>query len=351
MKKIAFFLNNLNVGGIQKSFINMMKRLDYNNFEIDLYLVNKERFYNDEFPSKLNVIYIDEFPSLFKFLPFIFSKSKNINILPKDYDVAIDFDSYQNITAWGAIKTKAKHKVMWIHNDVEKKYKEDIKYRILHFFFKNKYKYFDTFVSVSDGIVKSFKQLNNIDDKRKFITIPNYIDTEEIINKSKEKVNFKVDKNIYNFVSIGRLCHQKGYDICLDLLYSLKRKRKDFHYYIIGDGPDRLKLETQIKELELTNYVTFLGNQNNPYNYAKLMDGLILTSRYEGQGMVLLEAICLGLEIFMPKHLEKYNKGLVGKKDMLSSLVKATKKRKTTNKLYEYNKNIEKELNNLFLMK
>ena len=60
----------------------------------------------------------------------------------------------------------------------------------------------------------------------------------------------------------------------------------------------------------MNEFITLLGNQPNPFKYLKLMDGFVLTSRYEGQGMVLWEAKALGLEIFMSKNLEKYNDGL-----------------------------------------
>ena len=101
--------------------------------------------------------------------------------------------------------------------------------------------------------------------------------------------------------------------------------RKDIHLYLIGDGPDREALLAQCDQLNLNDYVTFLGNQENPFPYLAQMDGFALDSRYEGQGMVLWEAKAVGLTLFLPKRLEKYNAGLSGCGDMVEALSKARK--------------------------
>ena len=66
-----------------------------------------------------------------------------------------------------------------------------------------------------------------------------------------------------------------------------------------------------------------MGSQKNPFEYMKKMDAFVITSRYEGQGMVILEAKVIGLPIFIPKHLEKYVEGIEGciniEKDILGA--------------------------------
>ena len=58
----------------------------------------------------------------------------------------------------------------------------------------------------------------------------------------------------------------------LDNIKQLSNVRKDFHLYIIGDGDEKEKLIEQMKRLDLEQYVTFLGNQKNPFKYLKEMD-------------------------------------------------------------------------------
>lgn len=344
MKKIAIFQNNLSVGGIQKSLINLLQNIDMSKYQIDLYLFENQTFFDVEIPKGVNVIIQKKSCRASKFIYFDLYKKIKKNIYSgKQYDVAIDFDSYQFDTAFGAISVKAKKRVIWIHNDVEIKIRNEIKYRILHYFFKGKYKYFDEYVAVSKGIVESFKRTNKT--KNKIIhVIPNYINTKEIIEKSKEQSELQVDEKKYNLVTVGRICHQKGFDILVNKMKEITNKRKDIHLYIIGDGPDRQKIEQMIEEKALKEYITLLGNQKNPFKYMKDMDAFVLTSRYEGQGMVILEAKCLGLEIFITKNLEKYNEDIEGYEDIVKPIINAKRKDKKIDKLEKYNSNISKKI-------
>ena len=348
MKKLAIFSNDLSVGGIQKSLSNLLRNIDYTKFEVDVYLMQKNNFYQDILPNEVNVHYLKKYSVLHKFIPYqinkYFYKYEGLN---KEYDIAIDFDGYQQLTALNAIKCNAKKRVMWIHNNMIEKMKYSKKFKILTFFSKNKNKYFDEYVGVSKGVIKPFKQLNKLKNI-KYTIIPNIIDTNEIFEKSKEKCELKIDKTKYNFCSLGRVSVQKGFDILLEYLKDLKECRKDFHFYLIGDGEELNHLKQLVNEYKIDKYVTFLGLQKNPFKYMKLMDGFILTSRYEGQGMVLWEAKALGLEIFMTKNLEKYNENLKGYSNLLLALKKAKKQRKIKDNLNKYNNNIIESLENLF---
>lgn len=347
MKNIAIFTDNLKVGGIQKSIINMLNKINYDKYSIDLYLFDNEQFYDT--PKNVNVIYLKKPGKFISFIPFnVVYKIYNPRVLKKEYDVSVDFDSYQMGTAVGALKANSKKKAIWIHNDIPIKLKEEPKYKILHFFFKGKYKYFDSFNAVSQGALDAFKTLENYPNKE-YNVIPNYIDTIEIKKKMKEKCDIKIDYNKINIVTVGRLCHQKGIDVMLNNIKKLTEYRDDFHLYLIGDGPQKEELNKLTKSLGLDSYVTFLGNQKNPFKYLKEMDLFYLSSRYEGQGMVILEAMSVGLDILIPKHLEKYCPPVKGVRDVLLFLKKYKKSnKKDFNDLKEYNDNITKKLDELF---
>lgn len=347
MKKIAIFVDNLHVGGIQRSIANLLRNIDYSLYEVDLYLFDNDNFY--DLPENANVIYLKKPAGINKFIPFrIVKRIMKIDFLDKEYDLAIDFDSYQMHTAVGALNVKAKKRAIWIHNDVPIKLKEEPKYRILHFFFKSKYNYFDALCAVSKGALDSFKTLMDCSQKSCFV-VPNYIDTSEIKEKMEEKCDLQIDEAKINIVTVGRLCHQKGLDIMFKELHQLKGERQDFHLYVIGDGPDKEMLEGLKKELELEDFITFLGNQKNPFKYLKKMDLFYLSSRYEGQGMVILEAMSVGIDTLIPEHLEKYCPSAKGEKNTLSYLKKYKKHPSGKfNSLKDYNESITKVLNELF---
>ena len=106
-------------------------------------------------------------------------------------------------------------------------------------------------------------------------------------------------------------------------------------------------IQELINKNNLHSLITLLGYQSNPYPILKKMDAFILTSRYEGQGMVFLEAKCLDLDIIMPSHLEKYVEGIKGTNDIRKSLLSLKKRQHTFNDLSDYNNEIIDKINNL----
>ncbi len=340
-KRIAFFQNELTVGGIQKSLINLLSNFDYDKFDVDLYLFNDENYWQSELPEQLNIKYLKPVSKIWSLLPFAFSKAF---VKPNfgdcgEYDLAIDFNSYQNSCAVGAIKIPAKRRVMWIHNDVEIKLNNEWKYKLLWTMFKGKFKYYDQFIAVSEGIKEPFRKMSGV--SQEISSIQNYISIKEIEEKlQQEPENFKVDESKFNLVALGRLCHQKGYDIMLDKFSEALKQREDLRLYIIGDGEDRAAIEDRIAELKLDDKVYLLGNQANPFCYMKHMDAFISTSRYEGQPLNIMEAMAVGLPTYCTKNLEKYAKGIEGYEDIVSAIVSAEKVEKKPDPLTEYNTTI-----------
>lgn len=346
MKKIAIFQTDLNIGGIQKSCINILNNIDTKKYEVDLYLVEKNNVFLKDINKSINVKYIKKLPYFTKVLPIKLLMLIYNNHINKEYDVVIDFNSYSQETAIQAIKTKAKKRIAWIHNDFVAKMQEEKKFKILYKASKAKYLYFDSFYAVSEGALSSFRELHNYQDKE-YVCLPNLIDTKEIKKKMEESTNIKVNTQKINICSTGRLVYQKGFDLLLVELLKMKEELNDYQFYIIGGGSEEEKIRFLIKHYELDEYVTMLGYQSNPYPIMKQMDAFILMSRYEGQGMVFLEAMSLDLDIIMPKHLEKYVEGIKGTDNIRSSILNVKKRKRKFNNLNEYNKKIIDKINNL----
>lgn len=349
MKRIAFFQDNLDVGGIQKSLVNLLRNFDYEHFQVDLYLSDRLSFWEVDFPPQLNIKYLKHIPRICSFIPFDTAKTM-VSLEFADcgeYDLAVDFNSYQFSCALGALTVPAKRRVMWIHNNVSVKLENEWKYRVLWHNFKDKFKYYDGFVGVSQGVIEPFMASSGIFDPSRFTVIQNTIDTGEIYSKAREETDFAPDPNKMNFVAIGRLCHQKGYDLMLDAFAKASRQRDDLHLYIIGDGDKRFFLEYQRDSLGLTDKVTFLGQQINPFQYMDKMDAFVSTSRYEGQPLNVMEAKALGLPLYCTRNLEKYSEGLKGYEDIVAALVSARRVPKNRDDLHEYNGEIIRRIKQL----
>ena len=99
-------------------------------------------------------------------------------------------------------------------------------------------------------------------------------------------------------VAVGRLIHQKGIDVVLKALHILhKEGLNKFRLAVLGDGPLRRQLEERTKQLGLEEEVNFLGYVPNPYPYMAQSDIFVHASRWEGFGMVIVEAMALGLPV------------------------------------------------------
>lgn len=101
------------------------------------------------------------------------------------------------------------------------------------------------------------------------------------------------------FATVGRLAEAKNHARLIDAFAQLCKERDDLRLYIIGDGPLRNKLRSQITKLGLTGKVILTGNISNPFALLSDCDCFVLPSFYEGQPMVLLEARTLHLPIIV----------------------------------------------------
>ena len=350
MKKIAIFQSDLRVGGIQKALVNTLEELSSPEYDVDLYLFDAGQqtdFFSLPERNNLHVFRLKPYPFLSRLIYFpLLRRFAPVAVRDTEYDVAIDFSSYRAECAVGAVNARAKKRLMWIHNDVEIKLRNELKYRILWHFFKGKLKYYDAFCAVSPGIIEGFRRVSGIGDKP-IVPIPNHIDTSEIFRKMEERVDFSVDPAQFNLCSMGRLCHQKGFDILLGYFAEAARKRPELHLYILGDGPDREKLLSQIRRLDLEGRVTLLGNRENPFPYLSQMDAFTLTSRYEGQGLVIWEAKAVGLPLYISKNLEPYNPGISGTVDLPAAFAAAQRQVHQPDDLSDYNASISRSLHEI----
>ena len=94
-KKIAFFQNDLDVGGIQKSAVNLMRNMDYDRFDMHLFLSEKQDFWNLDFPEQLHIHYLNPTPRFYSFVPFDLALKHIHYDFPEGilFDLAVDFNS------------------------------------------------------------------------------------------------------------------------------------------------------------------------------------------------------------------------------------------------------------------
>ena len=164
----------------------------------------------------------------------------------KAYDVAVDFSSYRQECAVGAIKARAKKRVMWIHNDVEIKRRNEPKYRILWHFFKGKLRCYDAFAAVSPGIIDGFRRTTGI-SRQAHHGHPQPHRHRRDLPQGEGACRFHRGPGQAQSLLRGPHLPPEGLRPA-DARPGRGKKasRDDFHFYLIGDGPDRGALEAQI---------------------------------------------------------------------------------------------------------
>jgi hypothetical protein len=135
---------------------------------------------------------------------------------------------------------------------------------------------------LSESFIPSFKAYTHLSDYRKLRVIPNPITTvlpKEVELQRKEK----------EIIYVGRLTPVKRVDRILRIWSNIEKESPDWRLTIIGDGEERGSLEALMKTLHLKR-VHFEGMQD-PSKYYKRASILLLTSDFEGFGLVILEAM------------------------------------------------------------
>lgn len=287
----------------------------YNSGGMENILIQKANYLADVLNYDVSIITTDQ-----NNLPVFFNKSDNIRVI----DLGINYNNFKNSKLWHVKKLLLlkRHKIR-LREVLEKEqfdivislmdfdfsflYKiKDGSKKIVEFHFQRYYKvaraqsriiaklqylrtfhwkkiinYYDRFIVLTQEDRKQWGNLKNI------CVIPNFC------NKSGDKITNLTSKRV---LSIGRADYQKGFDMLIKAWKTVHKKYPDWQLAIVGGG-DKSELIKLIDDYELTDSVK-LYSPTNEIEREYLNSSLyILSSRYEGLPLVLLEAISYGLPI------------------------------------------------------
>lgn len=305
--KIIFFHTNLNVGGIEKSLVNLANSLSKRH-EIEIVLLNKsgkllhevnKDIKISEAESKLNVFGMSKNDSkkrgLFSYIKRNFyalvkKHAKNdrwigrvIRKTNKTYecDVAVSYTDDMFLAHFVLEKTSARKKFIFYHSDFRNK-------RFKNEDYINTALKFDKYICVS----KSCKDVA-VKCSPKLASIADYLYNSVYIPITEEKYIYNED--FFNVLTVARVSEEKRIDWAVEIIARLIKEGYNVRYYICGGGKDFNKIKDKIAALGLTNSIFLLGEQKNPYKYMFGADLITLLSRTESFGIALIEGMLLGV--------------------------------------------------------
>lgn len=147
----------------------------------------------------------------------------------------------------------------------------------------------------SDGIITVSPDLQEV-LKNRFETdsiyIPNIIDTDSFAYEPERD-----DSEAFSFITVGNLIYRKRMDLTIEAFAQAFPNDDRTKLIIIGEGPERGKLETLIADYELRDRVTMTGslNRREISDYMNRSNCFVLPSRAETFGVVYIEAMATGL--------------------------------------------------------
>ena len=326
MKKVLFVLNNMNIGGTEKAFLNYVETLSPEEYDITLLLLEKSGGFVSFIPERVHVKVVNGWNSMkseimdppLKVAKKYFMQAKInrafciaffhcIAKITDDrtlyyryvlknfcegntYDIGIAYSGpFDFLTILVLYFINANEKIQWIHFDVSKMGFNTKMCRHL-------YPKFDQIRVVSD---EAKEQLLNIipEIRDKTTTFHNIVLAEQCYKMANMGEGFVDAIEGIRILTVGRISKEKGQDIIPEVAAKLKKHKILFRWYLIGDGKIRDKIEKKCIENAVTEDIVFLGSQSNPYQYFKNADIYVQTSIHEGFCITLAEAKAFDLPI------------------------------------------------------
>ena len=264
-----------------------------------------------------------------------------INIInSNNFDIVVGVSGYYSMLL-STIKDKLNCKVWgWQHNCYEAYFQTKNKYYWHQDKIFLKYlKCLDKYIVLTNSDKEKIKRAYNIDAT--VINNPRSFDS-----------SLKTLLDNKSFISIGRMVPAKGYDLLFESFSYFCQKNNDWKLIIVGDGPEKGKIVKLIKYYNLEDRVILHGYTNNVQKYLLNSSVFVFPSRWEGFGLVVLEAFEMGLPVIaydldpIREIITPFKDGLIASKyDTRQFADKMIELISNTSKLKQYSKNAQAKSN------
>ncbi len=281
-RKVLFILPTLRAGGAEKIISFVSHTIDNSRFDSKLLIIGPQTDAAYETDPKIT---------------YFLNKSRVLVAIPQVVLFLIKYKPDVVLSSIGHLNTIMglispifpKTKFIIREASVISSFKKFIKKNNLYdYLSKKSYPMVDAVICQSKDMANDFRILYNIPSDKLFII------NNPITRRKDTTLEPKISNDVKQFITIGRLSPEKGHE---PLLRMLSKINIDFHYTIVGDGPERETLLELIQELGLSDKITHIAYTNNAYPYLRASDILLQGSYVEGFPNVVLESCSVGTPV------------------------------------------------------
>jgi len=292
--RIAIFAPSMAGGGAERGAVKLAEGLVRRGFDVDLVLATAEGPRLGEIPTDVRVVDLGarrvagSLPALVRYLR-----------REKPQGLASVLDHANIVALWARKLGRYSGRVVVIEQNTLSEAARNGKSRrdrMMPRLVRRFYPWADYVVGVSEGVTEDLAQFVRL-PAEKLRVISNPIVAPDIGELARAPVDHAwFEGGVPVFVAAGRLRPQKDFPTLLRA-FSHVRAKRPVRLLILGEGPERERLEALARELDLTDDVSLPGATANPYAYMARSTAFILSSRWEGLPTVLIEAMSCGAPV------------------------------------------------------
>ena len=293
-RKLAVFVPSMAGGGAERGALKLAEGLAHRGFDVDLVLATAEGPRLAEIPPEVRLVdlgarrVLSSLPSLVRYLR-----------REKPEALASVLDHANVVALWAKKLGRYTGRVVVIEQNTlseSARNGSSRRDRMMPRIVSRFYPWADYVVGVSAGVAEDLVDVTSL-PPNKVRMIFNPIVTPDIGEKARAPVQHAWFGNgSAVFVAAGRLRPQKDFSTLL-MAFARVRARRRARLLILGEGPDRGRLEALVQQLGITADVSLPGSTSNPYAYLTHATAFVLSSRWEGLPTVLVEALRCGAPV------------------------------------------------------
>ena len=295
-RRITFVLPSLHGGGAERAAVTLANVLVTRGNQVTLFLFAREGAYFEQVSDRVRVVIgkpgrVARIAALRRFL------------ITEPQDVVVSFLSHFTVyVALRAAGTAAKYVIsqqtpmsaFLTDHDYEwrKPWRRRLFTAVTRFVYSRVHAVAATSQGVADDLVRAF----NVPRER-IVIVHNPVDVDAVQTAAEEPLDESIAAGVVPvIVTAGRLAHAKNLPLLVDALELLAR-RVGFCAWVLGRGELESELRERLAASAIGDRVTLFGFQANPWKFMARADVFLLTSRYEGFGNVLIEAMAVGTPV------------------------------------------------------